>query len=194
MSAVSLYRQYVDNLKAALDAIPMQDLEAATTMIESAWRAGRTIFVCGNGGSAATASHFACDLSKTTLGKLSPLPARRIRCVALTDSMPLMTAWGNDSSYDLVFSEQLRNLAREGDLLIAISASGNSPNIFQALEAARELGVATVGFLGFGGGRAAQMVDRAIVIASDDYGVVEDAHSVLMHMLTARMKEILAEG
>lgn len=194
MSAPSLFREYLGNLRAALDAIPMEDLEAATAMIESAWRERRTIFVCGNGGSAATASHLACDFAKTTLVKGSKLPSQRIKCVALTDNMPLVTAWGNDTSYDVVFSEQLRNLASEGDLLIAISASGNSPNILNALKAAREIGVKTVGFFGFGGGKAAAMVDRAVLIDSSDYGVVEDAHSVLMHMLTARMRSVLAGG
>lgn len=188
MSARETYTQYVEDLKSTLDRFPMDGLEAATRMIEEAFEQGKLVIIAGNGGSAATASHLACDFQKTTLGKGAVLPKHRFRAVALTDNMPLITAWGNDTAYEVVFSEQLRNLARAGDLLIVISASGNSPNVLRALEAAKELGVKTIGFLGFGGGKAAPMVDMALVVDSHDYGIVEDAHSIFMHMLTAHLK------
>jgi D-sedoheptulose 7-phosphate isomerase len=100
-----------------------------------------------------------------------------------------MTAWGNDVAYEEIFAQQLRALADKGDLFLVISASGNSPNIIRALDAAVEMGLTTIGFLGFEGGKALPMCDHSIVIRSSDYGVIEDGHSVLMHMLTAALRE-----
>ena len=138
-----------DLMSAHVRALSRQvsDLSAATiepmaSAIESAWRAGRTIFIAGNGGSAATASHFATDLSKTTIPRVPR--ARGIRAVALTDNVGLVTAWANDHSYEHVFAEQLRNLARRDDVLVAISTSGESANLLAAVAAAGECGVRSV--------------------------------------------------
>ncbi|MBI1756187.1 MAG: SIS domain-containing protein [Fimbriimonas ginsengisoli] len=191
MTAGERGRIYADELAAALRALPFDTITLVGDLLADACRNGAQVFIIGNGGSAATASHMACDLAKTTLGKVADLPARRLRALALTDNVPLITAWANDVSYDSVFSEQLRGLARAGDVLIAISASGNSPNILRCLEAARELGVKTVGFLGFGGGAALALCDLAVVVDSRDYGIVEDAHSALNHMLTASLKAVV---
>lgn len=183
------YTGYIENLSTALHAVPTGEIEAVQKVLEQAFREGRQIFIAGNGGSAATASHMACDFQKTTLAKEHDRIAKRVRCVALSDNVPLITAWGNDVSYEEIFGQQLRAIADKGDLLLVITASGNSPNILKALSAASELGVATIGFLGFEGGKAQAMCDHSIVIRSSDYGVIEDAHSVLMHMLTAALRE-----
>jgi D-sedoheptulose 7-phosphate isomerase len=183
------YSSYINDLCAALHAIPAADIDAVKQTLESAFNDGRTVFIAGNGGSAATASHMACDFQKTTLAKEHERIAKRIRCIALSDNMPLITAWGNDVHYNEVFGQQLRNLANPGDVLLVITASGNSPNILNILEAAKTLGVKSIGFLGFEGGKALGMCDQSVVVRSSDYGVIEDAHSVLMHMVTAALRE-----
>ena len=182
---------YLTGLQALVAALPRGDVQAAITCIEHAYEGGQQVFIAGNGGSAATASHMACDLAKTTLGH-SPAPGtRRFRAIALTDNVPLITAWGNDVSYDCVFAEQLRNLANPKDLLIVITASGNSPNILEVVKAARELGVVSLGLLGFDGGTVRGLLDHSVVASSDNYGHIEDAHTVLNHLITAFFKERL---
>ncbi len=143
---------YKTGFNAVIDNMDANAIAGASDCLRAAFETGSRVFIAGNGGSAATASHMACDLAKTTLGKSTTLPTKRIKAIALTDNMPLITAWGNDVSYDCVFAEQLRNLAEAGDLLVVISASGNSPNVIEALKAAKEIGMKTVGLLGFEGG------------------------------------------
>jgi D-sedoheptulose 7-phosphate isomerase len=183
------YTGYIHSLASALLAIKTPEIEAVRQVLLKGYRDGRKIFVAGNGGSAATASHMACDFQKTTIGKEHEEITNRIRCIALTDSAALMTAWGNDVAYEEIFAQQLRALADKGDIFLVISASGNSPNIVKALETAIEMGLTTIGFLGFEGGKALPMCDHSIVVRSSDYGVIEDGHSVLMHMLTAALRE-----
>lgn len=184
-----LFRQYAEELSSALNSEVLAGLETATQFVEAAYHDRQTIFVAGNGGSAATASHMTADFQKTTLGKIPDQLPKRLRAIALSDNMPVVTAWGNDFHYDRIFAEQLRTLANPGDLLIVITASGNSPNIIAALEAAREIGVKTVGFLGFTGGKAKALCDVSVVVPSENYGVIEDAHSIFMHMVTAAVRE-----
>ena len=181
--------EYVRGLKAVLDSLPLDDVETIIQHLSDAHQHGKQVFVVGNGGSAATASHMACDLGKTVLGKAIGMPAKRFKVIALTDNVPLITAWGNDVSYDTVFAEQLRNLANPGDVLIVITGSGNSPNIVQAVRAARELRVTSIGLLGFDGGSVRAQLDHYVIIASHSYGYVEDAHMVLNHLITAYFKE-----
>ncbi len=185
---MSVYANYKTELGHHLASLNESALEALAQAILSAFHTGKTVFIAGNGGSAATAIHMACDFCKTTLGKSADLPKKRLRAVALAENQALMTAWGNDVSYDVIFAEQLRNLANPGDLLISISASGNSPNILECLKAAKELGVVSYSLLGFSGGKAKDLSDHSIVVESQDYGVIEDAHSIIMHMVTARLK------
>ncbi|MBX3117990.1 MAG: SIS domain-containing protein [Fimbriimonadaceae bacterium] len=185
---MSIYSSYKAELGQHLARLDEAALERLAQAILAAFREGKTIFVAGNGGSAATAIHMACDFCKTTLGKGKTLPNKRLRCIALAENPALMTAWGNDVSYDVIFAEQLRNLAQPGDLLISISASGNSPNVVECLKAAIDLKVKTFSLLGFQGGKAKNLSDDSIVVESQDYGVIEDAHSIIMHMVTARLK------
>jgi D-sedoheptulose 7-phosphate isomerase len=185
-------RDYQAGLLKLLENLSYRELESLIQLLESAYTEGRRVFVVGNGGSAATASHMACDLAKTVLGPAPQRVERRFRIMALTDNVPLITAYGNDIEYASVFSEPLRNLAERGDILIAISASGNSANIVEVVAAARTLSLKTVGLLGFDGGEVGTMVDTAIIIPSDNYGYVEDLHMILVHIITDYFKRRLA--
>ena len=189
MSIRDFVTDYQTGFCAVIDGMDADSIEHVATQLRSAFDAGQRIFVAGNGGSAATASHMACDLAKTTLGKAAQLPSKRIKAIALTDNVPLLTAWGNDVSYACVFAEQLRNLAEPGDVLVVISASGNSPNVIEALRAARELGLKTAGLLGFDGGKAAPLCDSTVIVDSAHYGYIEDAHSVIGHLVTDYLKQ-----
>ena len=180
-------KQYLETLKSLLDRLPLDAVDRVVAMLEAAYETGHQIFVIGNGGSAATASHLMNDLCKGTLGE-GPEGSpdwKRFRAIALTDNVSLLTAWANDAGYSRVFSEPLKNLAQPGDLLVAISASGNSPNILAAVEAAKRIGVRVVGLTGFDGGRLAKLADAALVVPSNEYGPVEDAHAVLGHIITS---------
>ncbi len=187
----TVYNQYILDLNEALSGLDRAPLEAAAALLAKAYGTDTTVFVAGNGGSAATASHMAADFCKTILGKKPTEVDRRLRTVALSDNVALISAYGNDVSYDSIFGEQLLTLGRSGDLLIVISASGNSPNVIYALEAAKKAGITTIGLLGFGGGKAAGMVDVSIVVPSSDYGIVEDGHAILMHALTQQLKSVV---
>ncbi len=149
---------------------------------------GGTIFVIGNGGSASTANHFACDLQKATR-----IDGRGTRAISLSDNTALLTAWGNDLTFDSVFSEQLRLLAAPGDALVVFSVSGSSPNLMEALAVAEEMDLTTVALLGKDGGRAARRVSHAVIVSSDDYGWVESAHVVLEHVLTCYVRRAMKE-
>lgn len=184
-------RSYLEGLKALLDRLPVEKLDPILSLIEKAHAERRQIFVIGNGGSAATASHMMNDLNKGVLGQKGDAPWPRMRVIALTDNVSLMTAWANDVDYNRAFSEPLRNLAQAGDLLIAISASGNSPNIITAVETAKEMGLTVLGMAGFRGGRLAQLSDACFTVPSDQYGPVEDVHMILDHIITSYLFEKL---
>ncbi len=192
-TASEFAKGYVTELKSVLDRLPLDAIDRVVGAIEAAHVAGKQIFIIGNGGSAATASHMMNDLCKGTLGHKGDASWKRFRVIALTDNVSLMTAWANDTDYNHVFSEPLRNLAQRGDLLVAISASGNSPNIIAAVEAAKEIGVQVVGLAGFGGGKLAKMADVSFVVPSDGYGPVEDVHMILDHIITGYLYEKLKQ-
>jgi D-sedoheptulose 7-phosphate isomerase len=184
---------YIKRLKNLLERLPFEECDRVVEAIEAAHAEGRQIFIIGNGGSAATASHMMNDLCKGTIGHKGDAPWKRFRVIALTDNVSLMTAWANDTDYNHIFSEPLKNLAQRGDLLVAISASGNSPNILAAAEAAKQIGVKVIGLTGFGGGKLAKMADIAFVVPSDEYGPVEDAHMILDHIITGYLYEKLKQ-
>ena len=184
-------KDYVENLKGVLDRLPWEAVEQVLQLLEEAYQRRSQVFVIGNGGSAATASHMMNDLCKGTVGHKGDAPWPRFRVVALTDNVALMTAWANDTDYERIFSEPLKTLAQRGDLLVAISASGNSPNIIAAVEAAKQMGVRIVGLAGFGGGKLAKMADVAFVVASNEYGPVEDVHMIFDHIITGYLYEKL---
>ena len=190
VSLQTTLRDYWDEVADVAAAIDLTALEQAAVMLLTCQARGRVVFVIGNGGSAATASHFACDLSKGTRRDGPPT----FHVVSLTDNVPLLTAWANDSGYDRVFSEQLTALARPGDLLVAISASGNSPNVVAAVDAARSCGMSVVSLSGRSGGRLAHLVDVLVNVPSDTIEVVEDAHLIVAHSLCVAVRERLASG
>lgn len=175
---IDSYRAELNNCFKELNAKQMEQVVMQLN------RRGRTIFILGNGGSAATASHMALDLNKWTRVKGFP----NLRAVSLTDANSI-TAWANDTTYQDIFREQLVNLLRAGDLVIGISASGKSMNILKAIQYAKDHGAFTIGFSGFGGGTLANMADIAIVSSSENYGVVEDFHMSLGHILAQFLKD-----
>lgn len=182
---------YLTQVRRCLEALPVADVARLIEALQQAYEADRQVYIIGNGGSAATASHMACDLAKNVYPPADTGFVRRFRVSSLTDNVALITALANDCGYERVFSEQLRNLIQPDDLLIAISASGNSPNILDAILLAREKGARTAALLGFGGGRARDMVDVAIVVDSSDYGHVEDLHLLLNHLVATWMRQLL---
>jgi len=186
-------KDYIDSLKNVLDRLPWATVDQIMQLVEEAHQRRAQIFVIGNGGSAATASHMMNDLNKGTLGHKGDAPWPRFRVIALTDNVSLMTAWANDTDYNHGFSEPLKNLAQRGDLLIAISASGNSPNILAAVEAAKQIGMKVIGLTGFGGGKLAKLADVNFLVASNEYGPVEDAHMILDHIMTGYLYEKLRQ-
>jgi D-sedoheptulose 7-phosphate isomerase len=178
---------YLSDLARVLALVPGDRLTRAVDLLLDARAAGRRVYVMGNGGSSATASHLACDLVKTAhVPGLKPL-----RVFALTDNTPLLTAWANDSAYEHSFAEQVRALVEPDDVVIGISASGNSPNIVAGLTAASAAGARTIAFLGFDGGASHDIVDLPIHIPCHNYGLVEDAHSAIGHAVTAAVRHAL---
>jgi D-sedoheptulose 7-phosphate isomerase len=178
-------REYLTGLRAVMDRVDVGQVAALLGELERAYREDRQVFIAGNGGSAATASHMACDLAKTILGRTPDPGIRRFRVMSLTDNVPLITAIANDLGYEHVFTEQLVVFARPGDLLLVISASGSSPNIVGAVRMARERGLRTAGLLGFDGGEALPLLDTPVLVPDFSYGFVEDLHMVFDHLVTA---------
>jgi D-sedoheptulose 7-phosphate isomerase len=170
---------YLAAHKRAIDSIPTDAVARCVALLAGALRDDRQIFVCGNGGSAANASHFATDLGKGSSDALG----KRFRVLSLNDNVSWLTALGNDYSYAEVFSRQLDNYGRAGDVLITISVSGNSPNVVKALEWAKEHGLRTISLVGAKRGRAAELGEETIVIEDTHYGRVEDAQMHILHML-----------
>jgi D-sedoheptulose 7-phosphate isomerase len=171
--------EYVKAQKAALDSIPVAAVEQLIETFQKALAEDRQIFVFGNGGSSMNASHFATDLGKGASDKIG----RRFRVLSLNDNVSWMTALGNDYAYDQIFVRQLMNYARPGDLVLAMSVSGNSPNVVTALEWARNNGLHVIALVGGKRGRMAELAHQAVVIDSTHYGRVEDAQMGVCHMI-----------
>lgn len=179
-----MFKEYVTEIKETLDAISWDSLDHLVNLLHCARISQKTIFVFGNGGSAATAQHLACDLNKNTRNDLLP----PYRVMSLSDNMALFSAFANDEGYENVFAGPLDNFLQEKDIVIAISASGNSPNVLAAVELANEKGAYTVGWSGYDGGRLALMVDFPVVVPSQSIEQIEDIHLMLEHMLTSALR------
>jgi D-sedoheptulose 7-phosphate isomerase len=178
-------KRYVAELKETLDHLPWGAIQDVVGILHYARLSDRQVFILGNGGSAATASHFACDLGKGTI-----LPDRpRFRVIALTDNMPLFSAYANDYGYEHVFAEQLAGLVRSGDVVIGISSSGNSANVLNAIKLARSAQAITIGFAGFDGGKLRDLVDICIHVPSNCMEQVEDIHLVLEHLICVCLRK-----
>jgi D-sedoheptulose 7-phosphate isomerase len=170
---------YLEELSATIEKLPLPAIESLIHVFLRAYDRGRTIYLFGNGGSATLASHMTCDLGKGT----APPAGRRLRAVALTDNVALITAWANDARYEDIFAEQLENLLEPGDVACAISGSGNSPNIVAALSFARRAGAITAGITGFEGGKMKPLCDVCVVVPSDNMQIIEDLHLSISHAM-----------
>ncbi len=183
---------YLDRVCREVRNLDLAQVENVARLIESAYHSGRFVFIIGNGGSGATASHLSEDLAKCTLRDFEN--QKRLKVLSLTDNTAGIMAWGNDEGYDRIFVEQLKNLASPGDLLIAISGSGNSPNILKAVDWANKQGMATVGMTGFGGGRLKADAHHNLHVAIDDMGIVESIHLVAFHWIIDDLNRRFAEA
>jgi len=181
--------QYLKAHKEALDTIPLELVTKLIEIFRTAWREDQKIFVFGNGGSAANASHFVTDLGKGASDALT----KPFRCLSLNDNTPWMTALGNDYHFDEVFSRQLNNFAAEGDILFTMSVSGNSPNLVAAVEWGKKNGMQTVALVGGNRGRLADLADLVIAVESTHYGRVEDAHMAICHIVCYAFMEQAVE-
>ncbi|MDE0828154.1 MAG: SIS domain-containing protein [Vicinamibacterales bacterium] len=182
---MELITRYLTETAAAIAGLPAADIEKAVDVLFEAWHREGTVYIVGNGGSAATASHVMNDLTK-----LTRVPGRRpFRALALTDNVPLMTAWANDEEFANIFVRQLETFLGPSDVVAAISTSGNSLNIVRAVEFARDRGAMTLAFAGRHGGRMRAIVDVCVCVPSDDIGQQEDAHLALSHVVSYAIRE-----
>jgi D-sedoheptulose 7-phosphate isomerase len=172
-------QSYIAAQHRAVDSLPLEAVAKATETVRTAWENDRQIFAIGNGGSAASASHFATDLGKGS----SDAVGKRFRVQSLTDNLPWITALGNDYSYEDIFLRQLQNFARPEDVLITASVSGSSPNLVKAVTWAREHGLRTIAMVGAKRGKLADIAEQVIVVDDTHYGRVEDAHMHVFHMI-----------
>ncbi len=176
---------YLSEVGATLGKLPVDMAAQVVELIETARANGKRVFTFGNGGSAATASHFASDLSKGAISQGKP----RIGAFALTDNVPLLSAWANDTAYESIFAEQLENLVETGDVAIGISGSGNSQNVLNGVKVAKSKGASTIGFIGFDGGKLKSLVDLAIIVPNHNMEQVEDIHLLLAHIITTCLRK-----
>jgi D-sedoheptulose 7-phosphate isomerase len=170
-------RGYYQSVSDTLLKIPQEPVNQIIAILKQARAEQRHIFVFGNGGSAANASHFVVDVIKSTVQPDQP----RYKIICLNDNMPTVTAYSNDVSYDVIFSEPLAALAESGDVAIAISGSGNSPNVLRAMNTARDMQLTRIGLTGFAGGKLKDKCDVCVSVPSDSMQVIEDAHLVILH-------------
>jgi D-sedoheptulose 7-phosphate isomerase len=182
---------YFQELSALIPQLPYSAINAVVFVFLEAFAEQRTVFVFGNGGSAASASHMMCDMNKGTTGLNAN---KRPKVMSLTDNVSLMSAWANDFGYERIFSEQLKTFVKPRDVAFAISTSGDSPNILLALETAREYGALTMGLAGCQGGRMQGLCDVCAVVPSDNVQVIEDLHQVMMHSIFTAVRESLLGG
>jgi D-sedoheptulose 7-phosphate isomerase len=177
--------EYFTAMKQVMDDFPTARLETFLSVLREAREREAAVFVCGNGGSWATAAHMVCDFGKNTRTPGS----KRMKAIGLGDNIPSLTAYGNDEGYERVFAEPALSLMKPGDVLIAISASGNSPNVLEAVDVANKIGATTLGLTGFSGGTLKDQVNHALVIPSDNIEMVEDFHMIVDHLLTICLRK-----
>jgi len=177
--------EYLAEVARLLQAVREAELEAIADRLWQAYQEDAQIFACGNGGSAAAASHFVIDLSK---GVQLPPGARRFRAISLVDNVPALTAYGNDMGYESIFAEPLRNLVRAGDVLLAISGSGRSENVLRAMQIARDAGATAIGLTGRDGGRMGSLAELCLIVPAENMQQIEDTHLAILHALYLDLK------
>lgn len=183
--------QYLLEIARCLSSLDKTKIELVIDVLVQAYKKDRKVFILGNGGSASTASHMACDLGKGTLQRVYDNTEKRFKVISLTDNVAIMTAFANDLSFDDIFVQQLRNLVETNDVVIALTGSGNSPNVVKAVEYAKSCGAVTIGILGFKtGGKLGKIVDYSIITDSNHYGPIEDMQLVLNHMIASWIAKI----
>ncbi len=196
MSTAEFIRSYLDGVETVVEKVSKADIEAVIGVLHEAWKNDRAVYVCGNGGSASTATHFAADLNKY----VSDDAPHRFRAFALADNIPLMSALTNDDGWSDVYSYQLESFMKEGDVLVGISVHGGSgsdkagpwsQNLLKAVKVAKEKGGKVVGLVGFDGGVLRKLADASIVVPADSTPQVEGFHLVLTHLISARLKEAI---
>ncbi len=185
---MSLISDYIDGLGNCLKALSERAITDIVETVFEAYQKNKQVIIMGNGGSASTASHFARDLRIGSKVEGKP----RVRATSITDNMAMVTSLANDMDYSYIFKEQLVDQLNEGDVVIGISASGNSPNVLEAIKYARQKGAITIALTGFDGGKLKGLVDKAIIVSSRDYGQVEDVHLSLDHIITYAVKGKIA--
>jgi D-sedoheptulose 7-phosphate isomerase len=185
------FNSYKQTLNSSLDKLNYSEIERFLDLLVDAYQNDKFVFVIGNGGSAANASHLAQDLAKGT--RHSNEQKKRLRALSLTDNLPFITAQGNDVGYDTIFVQQLRTYANKGDYLIAISGSGNSPNIVQAIDWANNNGLTTIGITGFDGGKLKKMAHHSVNVELNDMCTSESIHSIIFHYVILELRERLKD-
>jgi len=185
-------QEYFQLYQGVLAALPHGVIERAIAELVRTYKNEKSIFIFGNGGSAALASHFACDLGKGMV--VGNNGHKRFRVMALTDNVPLITAWANDSCYELIFAEQIQNFVTAGDLAFAISGSGNSPNVLRALQVARDARATNIGLTGFNGGKMKNLCDICITVPSDNMQIIEDFHISVTHAVFSVIRQRISEN
>lgn len=185
---------YLTELRSVLDKLPLQEISKAADILYECYQTNHTVFTFGNGGSGALASHLVADFGKGTHfpGPKELATVRRLKAMAVTDNMAMITAWSNDTHYDDVFMRQIENFLQPGDVAMAISGSGNSRNVIKALEYARSAGATTIGLGGFGGGKMKELLDCPIIVPSNSMQQVEDAHLIIGHMIFLNLRSRIA--
>ena len=183
MDNLILWNDYTLALSKAVKSINQKDINKLVNLIEKQIDSDNSVFIVGNGGSAYTASHFITDWCKMA----NVIKGKKLKSYSLADNVGMLTAYGNDLDYKKVFSEQLISYARNDDLLIVISGSGNSPNIIEAIETSKKIGMATFGLLGFKGGLAGNLLEFKIIVDSDDMQIIEDVHLSIGHNVMKRL-------
>lgn len=181
----NIIKAYLSQVEATLAGLPVETIARIVELLQEARARRKQVFLLGNGGSAATASHFAADLAKGAIIAGKP----RLRAIALTDNMPLFSAWANDTSYEDVFAQQLTNLVEPGDIVIGISGSGNSVNVLNAVKLAGSAGATTIGFTGFDGSKLKDLVDICLIVPNHCMEQIEDVHLLLEHVITTCLRE-----
>jgi len=182
--------KYLIELVDLINSIDLHEIENFINELEEAYKNDKNIFVMGNGGSASTASHFACDINKGVSLKLN----KRFKVISLNDNIPIMLAYANDISYDSIFEEQLKNYIKKDDLVVGISGSGNSKNVLMAIEYANAIGARTFGITGYDGGKLKKIAEKSIVIRSNDMQKIEDCHMILVHLTMQYLSDKLSNN
>ncbi len=187
MKTETQIKEYLEKLSQTLHKIDIRDIDRCSDILLEAYENKKNIFICGNGGSAATASHFACDINKgVSLGL-----EKRFKIIALTDNLATITAYSNDLDYDDIFLEQLKNFYTTGDILIGISGSGNSKNVLNAIEYVNKNQGITIGWTGFDGGRLRQVSQYSVNANINDMQISEDIHMTLVHLMMKVLRKKL---